>query len=197
MASCCYSTPGTLRRTLHWSVAWSGTCPTCSGACQQGKTFSQSPELQRFPCEANQIETIIPYRFCCHFRTHFHQNHLFAEGTIATFWKRCWLKLFFKLQAARTNARNYEIKSVFSLNVLPLPLFTSSLLILFGGGLNRRVLLAMTSEFEDHRPAFFAISASYFFLFLYYSFFARFSVLIYTGYGLNAREIGTMGLLGI
>lgn len=55
----------------------------------------------------------------------------------------------------------------------------------------------MTSEFEDHRPAFFAISASYFFLFLYYSFFARFSVLIYTGYGLNAREIGTMGLLGI
>lgn len=50
---------------------------------------------------------------------------------------------------------------------------------------------------EDHRGAFFAISASYFFLFLYYSFFARFSVLIYTGYGLNAGEIGTMGLLGI
>lgn len=50
---------------------------------------------------------------------------------------------------------------------------------------------------EDHRPAFFAISASYFFLFLYYSFFARFSVLIYTGYGLDGREIGTMGLLGI
>ena len=55
----------------------------------------------------------------------------------------------------------------------------------------------MAAEFEDHRPAFFAISVSYFFLFLYYSFFARFSVLIYTGYGLNAREIGTMGLLGI
>ena len=55
----------------------------------------------------------------------------------------------------------------------------------------------MASEFEDHRPAFFAISVCYFFLFLYYSFFARFSVLIYTGYGLNAGEIGTMGLLGI
>ena len=55
----------------------------------------------------------------------------------------------------------------------------------------------MASDLEDHRPAFFAVSVSYFFLFLYYSFFARFSVLIYTHYGLNAGEIGTMGLLGI
>ncbi|CAE7501180.1 MFSD6, partial [Symbiodinium sp. CCMP2456] len=50
---------------------------------------------------------------------------------------------------------------------------------------------------EDHRPAFFGISASFFCLFLYYSFFARFAVLIYTHYGLDGREIGVIGLLSI
>jgi len=50
---------------------------------------------------------------------------------------------------------------------------------------------------EDHRPAFAAISASFFFLFTYYSFFARFSIFIYTEYGLDGREIGAIGLVGI
>eukprot|EP00442_Polarella_glacialis_P043470 CAMPEP_0115142550 /NCGR_PEP_ID=MMETSP0227-20121206/60226_1 /TAXON_ID=89957 /ORGANISM="Polarella glacialis, Strain CCMP 1383" /LENGTH=47 /DNA_ID= /DNA_START= /DNA_END= /DNA_ORIENTATION= len=46
----------------------------------------------------------------------------------------------------------------------------------------------VVSENMDHRPAFFAISLCYFFLFLYYSFFARFMVLVYESYGLDARE---------
>ncbi|CAE8710158.1 unnamed protein product, partial [Polarella glacialis] len=55
----------------------------------------------------------------------------------------------------------------------------------------------VVSENMDHRPAFFAISLCYFFLFLYYSFFARFMVLVYESYGLDAREIGLIVLLGI
>ena len=53
------------------------------------------------------------------------------------------------------------------------------------------------SSHADHRPAFLAISASYFFLFLYYAFFARFSALLYASYGLDAREIGTLSFLAI
>eukprot|EP00930_Biecheleria_cincta_P043284 TRINITY_DN29738_c0_g1_i2.p1 TRINITY_DN29738_c0_g1~~TRINITY_DN29738_c0_g1_i2.p1 ORF type:complete len:480 (-),score=70.83 TRINITY_DN29738_c0_g1_i2:64-1464(-) len=49
----------------------------------------------------------------------------------------------------------------------------------------------------DHQSVFVAISASFFFLFLYYSFFARFAVLIYTQYGLSAHEIGIIGLASI
>lgn len=52
-------------------------------------------------------------------------------------------------------------------------------------------------DVPDHRPVFFAVSACFFVLFAYYSFFARFMVLVYTEYGLDAGEIGFLGLLNI
>lgn len=50
---------------------------------------------------------------------------------------------------------------------------------------------------DERRRTFFAVSVCFFALFFYYSFFSRFTVLIYQHYGLSAKEIGIMSLLGI